>query len=147
MNKVFNTCRLEVKGFEDYQLNYYFAILQDNDPKADFNKAKEKFKEILNSNKYYAIILKVTQQVIGYIYVNEKIKGSYEVGYLMISGYQNSGYATEALDAIAKALANDGANYFIGNFKESEVKPFTLLENLNEFNLNDFKKIYAYSKD
>lgn len=149
MNKIFNTCREEVKGFEDYQLNYYYAILADNNHGVvDFEKAYKYFTtKILNGTNYYAITLKVTQQVIGYIYLNEKMAGSYEVGYLMLHGFENNGYASEALHAICKELEKNGANYIIGNFKENDVKPFTLLADLNSFDIKDFKKIYAYSKD
>jgi len=147
MSKILNTCRLEVKAFEEYELNYYFAILQDNNINADFIEAKEKFKEVLTSDKYYAITLKLTKKVIGYIYVNKKNKGSYEVGYLMSSAYQNSGYATEALDAVATSLQEEGADSIIGNFKKENVKQFALLSSLNIFSLKDLTKIYAFSKE
>lgn len=149
MNKIYNTCREEIKGFEDFQLNFYYAILADNNHGiVDYGKAYKHFMgKVLDGKNYFAITLKTTQQVIGYIYLNEKVLGSYEVGYLMLDGFQNCGYATEALDAICKDLEAHGVNYIIGNFKENGVKPFTLLADLNCFDIKDFKKIYSYSKD
>jgi|GEM_PF-2295643 len=147
MNKSFDTCRLVLKKFEDINLHDYYTILQDNSSLiVDFDKAYENFIELEHSDNYFAICLKATTHAIGYIYVEEVSKGKYEVGYLMNAAYENCGYASEALTAIASELTSEN-NYLVGIVDKKNIKPFKLLENCKKFSTLNFFKIIAYSKD
>ena len=108
------TERLVLRVFTetDYDDLYEFlSQLRDNEfegyPGITYETGREHLKYRVNSEEFYAIVLKETGKVIGNIYYGKRDFEAREIGYIVNQNFQRKGYALEAITAVIdNAFAN-----------------------------------------
>ena len=95
----------------DYDDLYEFlSQLRDNEfegyPGITYETGREHLKYRVNSEEFYAIVLKETGKVIGNIYYGKRDFEAREIGYIVNQNFQRKGYALEAITAVIWSCVN-----------------------------------------
>lgn len=111
------TERLILRKFmnTDYDDLYeYLAQLKDDEfegyPGITYENGREHLAYRVESEEFFAIVLKSSSKVIGNIYCGNRDFESKEVGYIVNKNYQRCGYAYEALKAVMQECFNKGTH-------------------------------------
>lgn len=105
------TDRLRIRNVEAIDFDDMFEYVSDEEVMKYENQAYtkeslEKFlNEVISSKRFFAVILKETNKMIGHVYVginNPKSFSEYNVGYIFNPKYQRKGYCTEATKVLCR---------------------------------------------
>ena len=154
------TKRLRIRYLEDYDYLDMYEYMS----KADVLKYEqmspftlESLKQftcdISKSKRFYAIILKKTNKLIGHLFFGQshpKEFNEYTLGYIVNPNYQNEGYCTEAAGAIMNYGFNTLNIHRIAAFCNPENVPsWKVMEKLNmrKEGLHKKRVCFKYEKD
>lgn len=116
------------KIFIDFNRSKY-AIYDMPLPTED-EEAKALVKKFAESNLFFAVLLKGSKDIIGYVCFH-KDGNKYDLGYCFHSKYHSNGYAYESTNALIKHLAdNCGATVFTAGTAIDNLPSCRLLERL-----------------
>lgn len=151
-----NTERLTIRKFRATDWEDLSEILTDEnvvyfEPYDVFTveACKSEAENFSNSDKFFAVVLKDEDKVIGKLYFNDEGKyGTYELGYTFSRSYQGHGYAKEGSMALIKyAFENMGARRIVAFADAANERSWRLLEALGMSNEGKMKKYTFKYKD
>ena len=129
------TERLILRSFQETDLDdlYEFLSQLENDefegyPGITRESSLEHLKQRVESEEFYAVVLKETGKVIGNIYCGKRDYHSKEVGYIINKDYQRCGYAAEALFAMIREAFRQGAHRIYAECDPRNESSWRLLE-------------------
>ena len=115
--KEIHTERLVLRKFRpcDYDdLFEFLHQLQDNEfegyPEITYKRTKEHLEYRIETEEFFAVVLKETGKVIGNIYFGNREFNTKETGYIINKDYQRKGYALEALSAVISHAFSAGVH-------------------------------------
>lgn len=148
------TERLLLRKFEekDYDDLYEFLSQRKEDefeayPDITYENGREHLKYRVESDEFFAIVLKENEKVIGNVYFGNRDFDAKEVGYIVNKRYQRKGYASEAIQAVIE----DGFEHKVHRvFAECDPRnecSWKLLEHLGFEREACFKQNVFFRKD
>lgn len=148
------TDRIILRRFEntDYDdLFEFLSQLENNEfegyPGITYENGREHLKYRVDSEEFLAIELKSTGKVIGNIYCGKRDFDSREVGYIVNRDYQCSGYASEALSELVRALFESGTHRVYAECDPKNTCSWKLLEKVGFKREAHFHQNIYFHKD
>ena len=93
-------------------------------------EAKALIKKFAESNLFFAVFLKETRNMIGYVCFHEH-EGRYDLGYCFHSAYHANGYAYESTNTLVEYFVDEyGATFFTAGTAIDNIPSCRLLEKL-----------------
>lgn len=97
------------------------------------------------SDEFWAVCLE--GKVIGNIYLEEVVEGSWEIGFVFHYDYQHQGFAYEAAMVMIDQIFAQGAHRIFAECHPENRASWKLLENLGFIKRSSFKKKYLFQKN
>lgn len=124
MNTFFTTTRLIVRKFEEKDLENLYLLLSNKDVMKYLEKpfTREHTKEFLNNNgltdtpKIYAV--EHNKIFVGYIIYHDYDVDSVEIGWVLLPGFWNNGFASELTEEMIKIAKRNNKKVIIECDKE-----------------------------
>lgn len=133
----------------DYDDLYEFlSQLRDNEfegyPGITYETGREHLKYRVNSEEFYAIVLKETGKVIGNIYYGKRDFEAREIGYIVNQNFRRKGYALEAITAVIDNAFANGVHRVFAECDPRNECSWKLLERAGLDREAHFKKIFFF---
>lgn len=148
------TERLVLRGFResDYDDLYEFLAQLEKDefegyPGITYENGREHLLYRIESDAFYAIVLKETGKVIGNIYFESRDFGAREAGFILNRDYQRKGYAKEALCAVVEKAFDNGVHRIFAECDPRNVTSWKLLESAGFQREAHFRQNIYFQKD
>ena len=148
------TERLVLRVFTetDYDDLYeYLSQLRDNEfegyPGITYETGREHLKYRVNSEEFYAIVLKETGKVIGNIYYGKRDFEAREIGYIVNQNFQRKGYALEAVTAVIDNAFANGVHRVFAECDPRNECSWKLLERAGLDREAHFRKNVFFQRD
>lgn len=149
---LFETERLNIRHFENSDLDFVYAYRNNNDINYfqtydSFTKEeiKKMFENNQNTNLYsdpaiFAISLKEKNQIVGELFVSYKNKSNeYFIGFTISPEFQRNGYAYEAVSELMVKVATEIKKIkFICTVYEKNIKSINLIKKLEFSEVSSF---------
>lgn len=150
------TKRLEIRRFKNEDLDNIYCYLSDPEvvkyePYKALNKEQcnNYLTSMMNSNDFWAIVLKEKNIVIGQVYLANTSSYLWELGYVFNSKYQHKGYASEAVARLLQYVFDEQGAHRVSAHCNVENNPsWMLLERLGFRREGHFlQNVYFFSDD
>lgn len=154
MMKELSTERLLLRPFQesDYDdLFEFLSQLKDDEfecyPGITYENGREYLRQRLDSEDFYAVVLRDSGKVIGNIYCGNRDFDAKEVGYIINRNHQRMGYAREALSAVMENAFRNGAHRVFAECDTRNTASLKLLEKVGLQREAHFRQNIWFHKD
>ena len=148
-----DTPRLRLREFResDFQDLYEFLYqLKDDEydgyPDITSENGRNHLLYRLNNREYYAVVLKENAKVIGNVFCGTRDNNSLQIGFIINKDYQDQGYGSEAVKAVADRMLADGVHRLYSECASDNIKGQHVLENAGFVKEGTLRQYIPYVK-